>query len=747
MPPSDRSGSRKPQLSPAQVTEALEALLQATDWVEKKRVVEGRRDLLLTDMADWALDALIKQRQCQSDAQAVRDLKEHQALLARCRQDGIRAAFASRLQQAHPQPASPPPPASSPSDVGPHPPDSWIAGRYEIAGRPLMGGMGIVYACFDHKEQRPVALKSFKPELLPNRAARDRFLREGTAWVDLGRHPHIVRCYEVLYPDPEVYLALELVAKELDYPNASLRPWLIPGQPLPPQQALLFALQIARGMRHAADILPGFVHRDLKPENILVGADQIAWPGDELPAAPLNRLRVTDFGLAQLLESAQGQGGQPAAPDAEHALRRTQLTRGVAGTPLYMAPEQWRRDDLTAATDIYALGCILYEMVAGRPAAPGRSLLALRRAHCAGNLRPLPSELPDPVRGLLTRCLALEPRGRYGDWADLSSALGDAFQTVTGQPAPPPQPAAALDHADRVQAGWSYSAIGASYLHIGKPDVAIRYFERALEAGRMDNESHLVSDALNNLGEACRNLANARGAVKHYEQSLEIKRDIGDRHGQASVLINLGSSYAATGQPRRAIEHYERALEIAREIGDRAGEGRTLNNLGIAQKNLGQARRAIRSYEQSLRIKREIGDRRGEGHALGNLGEAYRLRRQPRRAVRYFEQALEIAREIGDRRGEGQILGNMGTACAALGDAQRAIQYCEQSLAIQREIGDGIGVAVSAFNTAHLYLRQGDLSYALDLAEEAAQTFEEIGHTQHARRAKQLASRLRAMGR
>jgi serine/threonine protein kinase len=65
-----------------------------------------------------------------------------------------------------------------------------IAGRYEVAGAPLLGGMGIVYLCFDHQEQRPVALKTFRPEFLPDRATRDRFLQEGETWVRLGRHPH-----------------------------------------------------------------------------------------------------------------------------------------------------------------------------------------------------------------------------------------------------------------------------------------------------------------------------------------------------------------------------------------------------------------------------------------------------------------------------------------------------------------------------------------------------------------------------
>jgi serine/threonine protein kinase len=69
-----------------------------------------------------------------------------------------------------------------------YPSGTRIANRYEVAGRPLMGGMGIVYICFDHGENRPVALKTFRPEYLSDRAARDRFLREGTAWVDLGAH-------------------------------------------------------------------------------------------------------------------------------------------------------------------------------------------------------------------------------------------------------------------------------------------------------------------------------------------------------------------------------------------------------------------------------------------------------------------------------------------------------------------------------------------------------------------------------
>src|SRR6266508_5948603 len=104
-----------------------------------------------------------------------------------------------------------------------YPPGTRI-GQYEIASRPMIGGMGVVYFALDHgNDGRPVALKTFRPEFLPDRAARDRFLREGAAWVELGSHPHIVRCYSVANVrnfEPMVFLVLELIAKEQNMHDA-----------------------------------------------------------------------------------------------------------------------------------------------------------------------------------------------------------------------------------------------------------------------------------------------------------------------------------------------------------------------------------------------------------------------------------------------------------------------------------------------------------------------------------------------
>ena len=398
-----------------------------------------------------------------------------------------------------------------------YPPGARIANIYEVASRPLMGGMGLVYLCFDHQAQRPVALKTFRPEFLLDRAARDRFLREGTTWVNLGRHPHIVRAYGVerIGDGQEVYLVLELIAKREGHKDASLRSWLIPGRPLVVEQALVFTLQIVRGMAHATAMIPDFVHRDLKPENVLVGVDM-------LPGTRVNRLRVTDFGLASVLQNARGGGVQIAAEKRQApagGLGRTQLTRGIVGTPLYMAPEQWRGEAVCVRTDVYAVGCILYEMVAGQRAVTGNSLAALEQAHCTGEWRPMSAKVPGAVRKVTARCLAREPRGRYPDWLALEAALVAAYTEVTGRAAPDPEPPLSLDRMQRVTVGLSYLALGGSYVDIGKAEVALGYFERVRKVGQVEGERLLESVGLNHLGAAYAALAGCRREHRVAERS------------------------------------------------------------------------------------------------------------------------------------------------------------------------------------------------------------------------------------
>jgi tetratricopeptide (TPR) repeat protein len=635
-----------------------------------------------------------------------------------------------------------------------------IASRYEVAGTPLMGGMGIVYLCFDHGEQRPVALKTFRPEFLPDRGARDRFLQEGETWVRLGKHPHIVRCYQVFQdsPRPEVYLALELIAKEEGRRDASLRSWLTPGRPLPLDQALLIALQIVRGMSHAAEVIPGFVHRDLKPENVLVGADRLS-------NAVINRVRVTDFGLVKGLRSEQLPA--PTADKLTSSPGRLTRAGSVLGTPSYMAPEQWKRPDVDVRADIYTFGCILGEMLVGRMLVQGQTLDELRQAHQGGQALAAARAAPAVLAELLGRCLAVESVQRYADWGAVEAVLAAAYSTATGQMVPGPELVSALSRAERVETGWSYSEIGVSYVVMGKAQAALTYFQYAYQSGQAEGERLLEAAALgglgmaygelgdpqqaieyfeqvlaigretggrrgegsilSNLGEMYRQLGAAQRAVEYHSQALAIHRELGNRFGEAQDLGNLGNAYIQLGDPRQAIGYYEQALPIRREVGDRRGEGHDLSNLGGAYADLGETLQAVEALELALQIHREIGDRRGESNDLGFLGHVYMRLGDARRAIGYHEQALSIFREIGDRRGEGGTLGNLGNTYQKLGDARRSIKYHQQSLAIRREIGDRRGEGVELANLGLAYLSQNDLQRTMDCCQRAMGISREIG--------------------
>ncbi|MFQ5577129.1 MAG: serine/threonine-protein kinase, partial [Anaerolineae bacterium] len=324
-----------------------------------------------------------------------------------------------------------------------HPGDR-IAGRYEVV-KSLAGGMGIVYLCADHAEEGlPVALKTFKPRYLPDRTTRDRFLREGTIWVGLRNHPHIVRAYRVerLRGGLEVYLVLEWVAQAEGKEDASLRMWLQPNQPLEPEQSLRVALHIARGMNYAVTQIPGLVHRDLKPENILLGRDGNA--------------RVTDFGLASVVASLRASFKETAV-----RAKKRKILHGMSGTPLYMAPEQWKQNiQLDMRADIYAFGCILHEMLTGETAVAGSEPDELARAHLTGQTRHLPSEFPSELKALVRGCLAVELADRFQTWSDVETAVTLVYRRVAGQPPPPLE--AVSDHdtprSERVSAGWSYDA-------------------------------------------------------------------------------------------------------------------------------------------------------------------------------------------------------------------------------------------------------------------------------------------------
>jgi serine/threonine protein kinase/tetratricopeptide (TPR) repeat protein len=221
-------------------------------------------------------------------------------------------------------------------------PEGWLLGTDTLVDhfriiRPLgRGGMAEVYLARDTKLGRKVALKVVKPEALGSKEAIDRFLFEARATARFS-HPHIVTIHAVGEADGRPYVALEYLEGQ------SLRERIEQELPSLPE-ALRIGLAIAEALAEAHK--QGILHRDLKPENVMLAKD--------------GRLRVLDFGLAGLVPRKE--------TSAESVIEEPEKTpdQAVKGTPAYMAPEQWEEEETSGATDVWALGCMLYEMVSGR---------------------------------------------------------------------------------------------------------------------------------------------------------------------------------------------------------------------------------------------------------------------------------------------------------------------------------------------------------------------------------------------
>jgi eukaryotic-like serine/threonine-protein kinase len=263
--------------------------------------------------------------------------------------------------------------------------------------------MATVYLARDAKHHRLVALKVLRPEVAAAIGV-ERFLREIQIAAGLN-HPHIVP----LHDSGEVAGFLFYIMPYLE--GEPLRDRLRRDGPLPVDEALRLAREVAGALTYAH--AQGIVHRDIKPENILLHAGHAA---------------VTDFGIARALSMA-------GAPD----LTRT----GVAvGTPLYMSPEQIAGDSVDGRSDVYSLGCVLFEMLSGAPPYQGSTALAILARHAADpvpKLRERRADVPDAVAGVVAATLAKRPEERYASARALEAALATAGSTPA-HPALPKHP-------------------------------------------------------------------------------------------------------------------------------------------------------------------------------------------------------------------------------------------------------------------------------------------------------------------
>src|SRR5688572_13282914 len=254
--------------------------------------------------------------------------------------------------------------------------------RYRILRKLGAGGMANVYLAEDEDLGRRVAIKILNDRYNNDELFVERFRREAKSAAGLS-HPNIVSIYDRGEAEGTYYIAMEVIE------GRSLKEIIITRGALPIDKALGYARQLLDALRFAHR--HGIIHRDIKPHNVLVHADERVKGVDE-------RLKVTDFGIARHGASQMTEAGS------------------IMGTAQYLSPEQARGAPVTAASDLYSAGVVVYEMLTGKVPFTGDSAIEIAMKHVNELPRPpskLRTEIPPELDQIVLRALAKEPEDRY----------------------------------------------------------------------------------------------------------------------------------------------------------------------------------------------------------------------------------------------------------------------------------------------------------------------------------------------
>src|SRR6266571_8537065 len=264
-----------------------------------------------------------------------------------------------------------------------------IAGRYEIREHIATGGMASVFKTWDHRVERIVAIKVLRALDKSDLRAVERFRREARAAAALA-HPNAVTIYDFVEEMGQYFLVMEYI------PGPTLKQVIGQQHQLPTREALDIAAQVCAVLQVAHT--HRFIHRDIKPQNIMLTSSGTG-----------NLVKLTDFGIVRVVEDA--------------GLTNSGI---VLGTADYLSPEQARGETLTASSDLYSLGVVMFEMLAGRPPFAGPTAVSIAMQHASTNpppLRQFNPTVPLAVEKIVMKTLEKEPVDRFQSAAEMQLAL------------------------------------------------------------------------------------------------------------------------------------------------------------------------------------------------------------------------------------------------------------------------------------------------------------------------------------
>ena len=504
-----------------------------------------------------------------------------------------------------------------------------LAGRYSIERELGRRGMATVYLAQDLKHRRPVAIKVLAPELAAA-LGRERFLREIETAARLS-HPHILPLHDSGEADGLLYYVMPYVAGE------SLRDRLNREKQLPIEDAVTIAGAVANALSyaHSHDV----VHRDVKPENILLS------DGEAI---------VADFGIAGAIDAAGG-----------GKFTRTGI---VLGTPAYMSPEQGAGERaLDGRSDVYSLGCVLYEMLAGEPpftGPTGQAVIAKRFTDPVPSARRLRETIPLPMDQAIAKALARAPADRFAtphQFAEALRASGEARPDAVAAPT-----AATPAEEEEREAGRNAFA-----RHSWREAFETLSNAQALRA--------LSAEDVERLAESAWWIGRVDDSIAAHERAYAAYMDQGTPRRAAIVAVRLAEDFFNRQAKSLGNGWLKRAERLLQDVRECLEHGVLLRlHAVLALESEGNVDKALGLARQACDLATRFHDRDLQALAMHDIGRMLVSKGELAQGMALIDEAMAaaVSGELGPRV-TGRIYCNMMGTCEKLADYQRAAEWSE----------------------------------------------------------------------